>query len=627
MCGILGGYWRRLDDPTRRRIDSAMQALHHRGPDDLGKDYQSTTGGDVFLGHTRLSIIDLSSAGHQPMATDCGRFTITYNGEIYNYRVLREELAQKGHEFQSDSDTEVLLKAWSEWGQSCLERLIGMFAFVVYDRLKEELWCARDAFGIKPLFYVRTERGFIFSSEVPALLLLDPSQSVPDLQKSYDYLVHGEYDCDERTFFKDVKQLLPGAVLRVSLSDLSQEKKRWWEPDARQDSSKTYEESVEIVRESFLESVRLHLISDVPVGAALSGGIDSSAVVCAMRHLYPDLELKTFSFISDDARTSEEEWVDVVNRHVSATPHKLRATGGDLLRDLDDMLVAQGEPFGSTSIYAQYVVYREAKRAGVTVTLDGQGADELLAGYLGYPAQRFRSLVEGRQFAQALRFLRNWSRWPGRGYRLLALQLGQDLLPASQYRMARRWLGRDFRPDWLDCDLMEEEGVVFEGSRLDARAGLPERRVVGRMINALTVRGLPALLRHGDRNAMRFSVESRVPFLSLDLARTLLSQPEHHLISPTGETKSIFRAAMRGIVPDAILDRKDKIGFATPEERWLKEAAPTLRKWLAASENIPFLNHRELMTAFDEMIAGNVRFNWQAWRWVNFVRWYERMVA
>jgi asparagine synthase (glutamine-hydrolysing) len=401
----------------------------------------------------------------------------------------------------------------------------------------------------------------------------------------------------------------------------------WWKPDIAENVQLSFQEAAEQVRERFLTSVRLQMRSDVPLGAALSGGIDSSAVVCAMRHVAPDAPLNTFSFIADAGSLSEENWVDQVNDLVGAKAHKVRADGSQMLADLDHLLAAQGEPFGSTSIYAQYRVFQLAKASGITVTLDGQGADEMLAGYIGYPGQRLQSLLETGHPLAALKFAREWGQWPGRSSLQALMHGASAMLPPRLERVARRAWGRSPAPDWLDAPLLLEAHVHMQLPWSKPQGGTKGRRVMAQLATALTRRGLPGLLRHGDRNAMAFSVESRVPFLTLPLVERLLSLPEHYLIAPNGETKSVFRAAMRGIVPNAILDRKDKIGFATPELQWLRQAAPVVRPWLQEANGIAFLKREPLLAAFDAMLAGQTPFSWQAWRWVNFVRWHIQTFA
>lgn len=628
MCGILGFIQSTPDNGGQERLGRALQALRHRGPDDSDARLFSVAGGTACLGHARLSIIDLTSAGRQPMQSADGRYVIVFNGEIYNYRELREELRGHGFRFSSDSDTEVLLAAWATWGRDCLRRLVGMFAFALLDQQAATLTCVRDPFGIKPFFYAWDGPDFTFASELPALIQLRRAKPQLDWGRAYDYLVHGDYDSRPQTFVEGVSHLPPAHVLVIDLSRRAPvQLERWWQPDVAPRSALTFDQAAEQARELFLQSIRFHLRSDVPLGAALSGGIDSSAVVCSMRHVAPDIPIHTFSYIAAGSQISEEAWVDKVNRYVGATAHKVLVSPQELARDLDDMIRVQGEPFGSTSIYAQYRVYQLARESGVTVTLDGQGADELLAGYDGYPGPRLRSLVETWQWGRARQFAANWSSWPGRSPGMALKLFAAEMTDGPLYQFLRRVSGRQSMPDWIKADPLRERGLALRHPRQRPAWPLAGRRVVSELAHSLTQRGLTSLLRHGDRNSMRFSVESRVPFLTLDQVEFMLSLPESYLISDIGETKSVFRAAMRGIVPDEILDRKDKIGFQTPEREWLTSMSGAVRQWLSDDISVPFLDQRKVLESFDEIMAGRRPYSWQVWRWVNFIRWHQRFLS
>lgn len=623
MCGIAGGYWIKTDSRLEGRLDSALRKINHRGPDDIGAEFISVRDGVVALGHSRLSIIDLSTAGHQPMHSPDGRYAIIFNGEVYNYRELRFELQAKGVKFRSDSDTEVLLHAWITWGSSCLVRLQGMFAFALLDKFLNTLTCVRDAFGIKPFFYSEQADEFCFASELPALKELMSHKPKVDLQRSYDYLINGDYDSQPRSFIEGIKHLPPAHWMMIDFnSRVICEPTRWWYPPIAQSCNLSFQQAVEAVREQFLQNIRLHLRSDVPIGAALSGGLDSSAVVCAMRYVEREAQINTFSYIAS-GNLSEEYWVDEVNHHVGATPHKVYLRPDTFLADLTDVISSQGEPFGSTSIYAQYLVFKEARNKGIKVTLDGQGADELLAGYSGYPQFRMLSMIERNEFKRLANFVSDWAQWPGRSKRQAWMTFAELVLPEKLHKLARHLSGRSTAPDWLNTQWLTSEGVELDLYRHPLREEGRGRRVIERLGFSLTERGLPGLLRHADRNSMRFSVESRVPFLTVQLAELLFSMPEEYLISRSGETKSIFRAAMRDIVPNNILHRKDKIGFETNEGDWMLREAPRLRSMLKDTAIIPFINQNKLLEMFDEYVAGRRVYSSQVWRWINYCLWYK----
>ncbi|WP_323017822.1 asparagine synthase (glutamine-hydrolyzing) [Castellaniella sp.] len=622
MCGVLGAFLRKGLPNQDVRIRSALRALQHRGPDDSGAESFPYLDGCLILGHTRLSIIDLSDAGHQPFHSADGRYVIIYNGEIYNYRELRSELTSLGYVFRTESDTEVLLTAWTAWGRDCLCRLIGMFSFAVLDRQEVALTCVRDAFGIKPLFYTEEDGNFIFSSEIRALTALKLHKAEVNWQRSYDYLVHGEYDNSEETFFADVKQLPSGHFMTLDLTEgAAPVLSKWWAPQITERIDLSPGEAAERIRECFLNSVRLHLRSDVALGVALSGGIDSSAVACAMRYVDPQMPINTFSFVARGSPVDEERWVDIVNQKIQAKAHKLVIAPGELVRDIDDLIHAQGEPFGSMSIYAQYRVNQLASSSGVRVTLDGQGADEILGGYTGFPGERAHSLLDERRLGAALSFIGSWAKWPGRSKASGLRALLAELSTGSVHELMRWAAGMNRVPSWVIQDTVDEMNIAHRVGRFRSGSSASGRRMVAQMANMLTKHGLPALLRHGDRNSMRFSVESRVPFLSVELVELMLSMPENYLVSARGETKHIFREAMRGIVPDEVLFRKDKIGFEPPEKEWILSIAGKVREWLSEDVSIPFIHRDVLLTQFDEVVAGRRPFTWQVWRWINFYRW------
>ena len=610
MCGILAT----IDIKGKISQDvfeKALFKLNHRGPDDFGcETYDALNGNEVKLGHTRLSIIDLSRSGHQPMSTRDGRLTIVFNGEIYNYKEIREELKKKAYVFTTETDTEVLLNAFHCWGIDCLKKIVGMFAFVVLDRVNNKLVLVRDAFGIKPLYYAFKDKSLICASEIGAISALLKDKPKPDFQSAYDYLVHGEYDSSERTFIDGIKTLRPSSYIEYDLiTNILSSPKRWWTPVIKENKNIIFEEAVKKVRELFLESVKLHLRSDVPIGAALSGGVDSSSIVCAMRFLEPSQPIHTFSYIAKGTNKSEEKWVNIVNEFIGAIPHKVTANSEDLLGDLEVLIKAQGEPFSTPSIYAQYRVFKEAKEQGIIVMLEGQGADELLAGYSGYPGERIQSLLEENKPLKAFRFLNNWSKYPGRKKLQGLLYFGIKLLPKFAFRVARGFMGRSFEPNWINIHYLKKQGVLTFENRAALTSENKGRRVIERLSSSLMNRGLSSLLRHGDRNSMHFSIESRVPFLTIELAEFLYSLPEEYLISLSGETKSIFRQAMKNIVPMEILCRKDKIGFDPASENW---------KSLYLREILDICQNHKFSFMFNQKKLNNLTEP-QLWRILNYL--------
>jgi asparagine synthase (glutamine-hydrolysing) len=633
VCGLFGVVKAPPSLLDRSRVERLFTLLHHRGPDDRGwlvlegeavrrGSAAADLAGDVALLHTRLSILDLSPAGHQPMSTADGRYHLSFNGEIYNYIELRGELESLGHEFVSGTDTEVLLAAYAQWGTACLERLIGMFAFAVVDVARRVLVLARDHFGIKPLFYAPLQGRLAFASEIPPLLELPGVSRRADAQRVYDYLRWARVDHGAGTMFAGIRQVRPAHYLELSLDAPERiVELPYWHLEPEPVDRLTLDEAAERVRELFLDNVRIHLRSDVPVGAAFSGGVDSSANVMAMRFLNGKaLELHTFSYIADDPAVNEERWMKLVAREAGVVAHTVEASPQELMTDLDRLIEIQAEPFASTSMYAQYRVFRLAREAGIKVTLDGQGADELFAGYRPYLADRIAGLLVRGRWITAARLVSALSQLPDASPGgMLARAVGTSL-PAALEAPARRLTGHPLVPGWLDGDWLASHDVVLADPARTVRGNLREYRLE-------TIRtGLRELLRYEDRNSMAWSIESRVPFLTPALAEFAAGMPDDYLIAADGTGKLVLRQSLRGLVPDPILDRQDKIGFNTPETSWLL----ALESWVDSVLNC------DAAHAIGPIRVALARKSWQAardgrdrldtatWRWLNFIRWVDR---
>ena len=633
MCGI-AGFLSHKEKVRGETVAPLLKLLHHRGPDDfgwfysngqearVGKEDLTDIEADVFLLHRRLSILDVTSAGWQPMATPDERYYIVFNGEIYNFLELRQELESLGQAFQSSSDTEVLLKAFQVWGPQVLPRLIGMFAFAILDRQNRQLYLARDGFGIKPLYCSVLPNGLAFASEINALLQFDSLKRTVNAQRVYDYLYYGCTDHGEETMFADIRQLPSGHYAKISLAHPNRvDPVCYWKPKTGQLADLSLEEAASKLRELFIDSVKLHLRSDVPIGSCLSGGIDSSAIVNVMRHIQPNLDLHTFSYIAEDKPINEEPWIDEVNRATNATAHKVSLGSTDLVSELEQLIALQDEPFGSTSIYAQYRVFQQAKETGVTVMLDGQGADELLAGYRHFFAGRLATLIRQGQWQNAWQFLRNASQLQGGSRLRMLVQTGRLMAPGMT-NIVRKAAGKGSFPSWLNKTWFRTRPISLFLLKLDYSSEVLREQLRKSILET----SLPMLLRFEDRNSMIWSIESRVPFLTIPLMEFIQQLPEEYLLAPDATSKNVFRLAMRGLVPDSVLDRRDKIGFQTPENRWLT----TLRPWVEQTLNsdvarsIPALDHRGMLQDWQAILNKKSAFDFRVWRWVNLIRWAER---
>jgi asparagine synthase (glutamine-hydrolysing) len=568
MCGIAGLVYEGGKDQAAASAVRRMIALQrHRGPD--GEGFYDTPG--ASLGHCRLAIIDLTDTGRQPMSDAEGRFWITFNGEIYNYRELAQELLSNGHRFKGSSDTEVLLAAFREWGNKCLDRLRGMFAFAIWDTKTQTLFAARDRLGIKPFHYwINGGRQLAFASEIKALLDFVP-QRAPNHRLASEFLAWNLLDHDPvETMFADINRL-PAAHALLWRAGEPLRVWRYWEVAVGGEfevSSARERALISEFRQRFEECISLHLRSDVPVGTCLSGGLDSSAIACithAELHRRGEWRVggqHTFSACFQEPELDETPYIQSVVSAIHCQPHYVFPSGEGLLEDFDKWLWHQEEPVGGTGVYAQYCVARLAKQAGIKVLLDGQGSDEQLAGYRKFILVYLRELLKaGRyitftrelaEFFCHLEVLRTCSFVDGRRYLF-------DSLP----EVSTLW------PDRTVPERPESLGIGWS---------------VGRRIEAdMTQFSLPPLLRFEDRNMMAFGVESRVPFVDHILVEWMAKLPVTLRLSG-GWSKRILREALRGILPEQIRTRRSKLGFSTPESTWL---AGPLSTWLRVTLSAP----------------------------------------
>lgn len=627
MCGIFGsvGF-----PPDKSRID----IVAHRGPDGSGWLELEAPAGPVALGHRRLAIIDVSDSGLQPMADPTGRYQLVYNGELYNYLELREELKAKGEVFHTESDSEVLLRAYAVWGEAALDRCRGMFAFLIWDKAEKHLFAARDRFGIKPLYMVSNEHGVAFASEIKQLLGLPGVSTRMNVSRVHDFLASGICDHTSETMFADVIQLRGGERAIVDASRpgrIVAEVRRWYAVGSERISISENEAS-ERFRALLSDSVRLHLRSDVPVGSCLSGGLDSSSIVCLMAGLLNTRQggtaLNTVSACYPNKSVDEKPFMDQVVAATGSTPHFIFPRAEDVFARASDITWHQDEPFGSTSIFAQWCVFEEARRAGVKVMLDGQGADEQLAGYHSCFHYYISDLIRNERYFLLARTMFQRNRFHGVPLTDQVRQFLSPFLPAFVADALRRRT-REIAPlFWMDTPLLRESGNA-KGAFQTAIDSLDLKPAtdVDSLCRVLTyASNLQMLLHWEDRNSMAHSIEARVPFVDHEIIEFSLSLGGDHKIVG-GDTKRVLRSAMKGILPEGVRQRRDKLGFATPEEVWMR--GPLKGQMLdgieATIKRYPDLlepgNTRALANS---MLEGERPVDFSLWRIVNLGIWGER---
>ncbi len=625
MCGIAGIVALR---PVRPESVAAMTArLAHRGPD--GDGLWQSADGRAVIGHRRLKVIDLTDAADQPMADAAGRAVLTYNGEIYNYRELRERLRAEGAEFRSSGDTEVLLQAYLRWGEGALSELNGMFAFAILDTERRQLFCARDRFGEKPLYFAEGDGFFAFASEIKALLALDGVGDTCDPTRALGFLANGRRGLDDAraTPFSGIRQLLPGEAMAVDLDSLAVAISRYWTPKPDPATARLSEaDAIDRFRALLSDAVALRLRSDVPLGSCLSGGLDSSVIVClARRHLGADVPYHVFSGRFPGHAADEGRWADIVATATAATVHVSRPTAEDLVSRLDAFAWANELPVGSASQYAQWCVFESAKEADVTVLLDGQGGDEVLGGYEQY----FRSYLdavraEGEHVRADEEEIAIRERYPlalpGAAERL------KRALPAKLRRLLARLAGKgsDFSFG-LSSDMRHAvQNLRTTPSRIGTGFHPLSRALAEDALEA----HLPALLRYGDRNSMAHSREVRLPFCDHRIAEFALSLPPRHLMGEA-ETKRMLRRAIAGIVPEAVRTRWNKQGFLPPQPAWFKGALGDRARALFHDPGFAARGWWDAawwQTALARFDGGEEHLAWTLWKPVIAEAWHRDFV-
>jgi asparagine synthase (glutamine-hydrolysing) len=605
MCGIAGSIDLVAGLPSAEGLVADMtETIRHRGPDDAGL----LVDGAVVLGHRRLAIIDLTDAGHQPMAGCAGSHWITFNGEIYNYLELRDELLGLGRTFETASDTEVLLAAYDEWGLEMLGRLNGMFAFAIWDRTRNEILLARDRFGVKPLYYTTASGRLRFASEIKALLIDPDVPRVPNDARVLDFLAYGLCDHTEETMFKGIRQVPPGGYLEQRPLTPPAQAGVWYRPRPADDAPASVPGHLRLLLQS---AVALRLRSDVPVGVALSGGMDSTSVLAVASILHEQEHLappRSFSARTSDPATDESGYWNAVLDSTGSQGADVLPDADTLVDELDSLIWHMDEPFHSPSVYGQRKVHELARGDGVVVLLDGNGGDEALSGYhhFHYAALLLGLFVRFRwlAFAREVRARR----------RLLGTSYQRTFKDIVKLLLASHRPGAD-RPRWL-----------ADGIQVSAKPA-PRPSLASHQDYGLSVHPLPAYNHHSDRNSMTFSLETRNPFLDVRLVEAARRMRSEDLLH-NGYTKWALREAVRDIVPAKIVDRANKQGFSTDEQLWFRDRLGDELETVFESESTAcrgyFDRERLLATLADHRAGENRALD--LWRAYAVERWFRLFI-
>jgi asparagine synthase (glutamine-hydrolysing) len=546
--------------------------------------------------------------------------SIVFNGEIYNYLEIKAELEEIGHKFHSTSDTEVILHAWEEWGEDCMDDFNGMFAFIILDEKNQELFAVRDRFGVKPLYYYENDNAIYFASEIKQIRTAPGYKFELNEPIARQYLAIGVTDHSIDTFDTGIRSVSQGDYIVV---DLSAEKMEpflsGWYSEGKNQKFRNFEEAATLYRDTLTSAVNLRLRSDVKVGSCLSGGLDSSSIVCIAADLLQQKEdfagQETVTACFNDLKYDEWKFAEEVVNKTNAHPHKVFPSFKWLQQDIDKLIWHQDQPFSSTSIFSQWAVFQKTNEVGLKVMIDGQGADEQLAGYGGHDVSMYAGLLRkmklGELYDEALHYKKEKGKWPV-GFLLGALQLnfGRGIVPAK-YRLKN--------PPAIDWLSKPERGGIFTFIATNMVEFLRWQR---------QFQPLPALLRYEDHNSMAWSVESRTPFMDYRLVELSECLPERYIVKH-GVKKRILRHAMHGIIPEIIANRRDKMGFVTPEEMWLRGEG---KEWFL--EHIDkackqfggtLLNAEKVKQYVNDILENRREFDSMPWRIVCFYKWYNQV--
>lgn len=616
MCGICGEIYFKDKNRTAIGVNAMIKAIKHRGPDGEGL-YQDE---NIKLGHVRLSIIDVTDNASQPMISQDRKFVIVLNGEIYNYQKIKKQLVPK-YNFTSNSDTEVLLNAYREWGEDCLEKLSGMFSFVIYDKENSKIFGARDRLGIKPFFYYKNKEKFLFASEIKAILTDDTIERGINEEMLYDFLVFNRTSHSEQTLFKNIYNLRPGHRFKLDILTGEFRIGRWYKLPKINDTPTRKVDYKGHLLSLLKESIYLHMVGDVPIGLTLSGGLDSSTVASLMNEgRRTSGKLCSFSAVYSDLwKKDEKKYIEIVKDYLGLDAIYVKPSADNLYKDLDKLIYHQEEPFANASIFAGWSVYSCVHDHNMKVVLNGQGSDEIF-GYDYMAAFYFYELFKSFQINSLLRemywFMRKQKFGAIFTIKLFIFLLSPKVVRNLLMRKSSPMVSKDFYSKYRDKTKFFSKFFNIKSLNESVRNHLLYK--------------LNHLLRVDDKNAMAFSVESRVPFLEKDLVEYVMNIPPELKVCK-GESKYILKECMRDLLPNQILERNDKIGFETPMDEWFRsDKFISLIDKLLRSNRQPMSKYLDIdyikRKWFDHK-NGKGNNGQIIWKYLFLTRWYDIFIS
>lgn len=646
MCGICGIYTLSHDFLIFSDFNifpEMLEKIRHRGPDGWGigiyshKNYYIQKGKTekeflpdfgnkepfkLLFGHRRLSIIDLSEEGINPLSNEDDSLWIIFNGEIYNYLELKKELLGK-HTFKTKTDTEVILHAFEEWGIDCFSKFNGMWSIALFDQKNNKLILSRDRFGKKPLYYWENNNKIIFSSEIKSIIVHPEVEIKYNEQSIFDYLYsgYGFTDICEETFFENINQVKPGTL--IIYQNGKRKETCYWDLTKIKEQKIKEVDIIPIFREIFIDSIRLRLRSDVPVGITLSGGLDSSSILAGLKIIKKDDIKKLYSFSSwyEGKNSDEREHITTMINWSGINSYTISPCAEDMIKEINTLIYHQDEPFSGTSIFASWSIMKKIKSHNIPVIITGQGGDEILAGYDKYYAPFFALLLNKFQFIRLIQEI------------FYAYSMKRVSIPKDIKNMFYNFLTfhlSDSLKKLLRSPKNLPEYLNFEWANKFQIRNIFQRVFSDILNNSLylsTVTSpLPSLLRFDDRNSMAFSIETRAPFLDYRIVEFLYSISGNLKIKK-GYSKYLLRRLFDGFLPKSITWRQDKLGFPTPLKEWLKNELKDYVRDIFSSQSFKsrqFFNSNIIMKMLDDHISGKINTEFTLWTFLNLELWLRQ---